>query len=140
LYFDSPRYFNTTVTSLILVFTIYLIFYAITLCCIMFIRYDNVTLIPLVLQLGSKSGLRVTLSHLYVYILIPYCLFNGWPSVQVRVIKLIISPWFTTPNKTSAEPFKCSAFVSVCCQLYCSWRRHQGTMLKKTFYLVEIFT
>ena len=63
-------YFNTTVTSLILVFTIYLIFYAITLCCIMFIRYDNVTLIPLVLQLGSKSRLRVTLSHLYVYILI----------------------------------------------------------------------
>ena len=31
-----------------------------------------------------------------------YCLFNCWPSVQVRVIKLIISPWFTTPNKTSA--------------------------------------
>ena len=30
-------YFNTTVTSLILVFTIYLIFYAITLCLIMFI-------------------------------------------------------------------------------------------------------
>ena len=27
-----------------------------------------------------------------------------------------------TPNKTSAlnaEPFKCSAFISVCCQLYC---------------------
>ena len=51
-----------------------------------------------------------------------YCLFNCWPSVQVWVIKLIISPWFTTPNKTSAlnaEPFKCLAFVSVCCQLYC---------------------
>jgi hypothetical protein len=30
-------YFNTTVASLILVFTIYLIFYAITLCFIMFI-------------------------------------------------------------------------------------------------------
>ena len=30
-------YFNTTVTSLILVFTIYLIFYEITLCFIMFI-------------------------------------------------------------------------------------------------------
>ena len=47
-----------------------------------------------------------------------YCLFNCWPSVQVWVIKLIISPWFTTLNKTSA-------FVSVCCQLYCtiwSWR------------------
>ena len=26
-----------------------------------------------------------------------YCLFNCCPSVQVRVIKLIISPWFTTP-------------------------------------------
>jgi hypothetical protein len=41
------------------------------------------------------------------------------------VIKLIISPWFTTPNKTSAldaEPFKCLAFISVCCQLYCSPR------------------
>ena len=50
----SISYFNTTVTSLILVFTIYLIFYAITLCCIMFIRYDNVTLIPLVLQLGLR--------------------------------------------------------------------------------------
>jgi hypothetical protein len=52
-----------------------------------------------------------------------YCLFNCWPSVQVRVIQLIISPWFTTPNKTSAlnaGPFKCSAFISVCCQLYCS--------------------
>jgi hypothetical protein len=50
-----------------------------------------------------------------------YCLFNCW---QVRVIKLIISPWFTTPNKTSAlnaEPFKCSAFISVCCQLYCMY-------------------
>ena len=30
-------YFNTTVTSLVLLFTIYLIFYAITLCFIMFI-------------------------------------------------------------------------------------------------------
>ena len=52
-----------------------------------------------------------------------YCLFNCWPPVQVRVIKLIISPWFTTPNKTSAlnaEPFKCSAFISVCCQQYCT--------------------
>jgi hypothetical protein len=51
-----------------------------------------------------------------------YCLFNCWPSVEVRVIKLIISPWFTTRNITSAlnaEPFKCSAFISVCCQLYC---------------------
>ena len=51
-----------------------------------------------------------------------YCLFNCWPSIQVRVIKLIISPWFTTLNETSAlnaEPFKCSAFISVCCQLYC---------------------
>ena len=40
----------------------------------------------------------------------------------MRVIKLIISPWCTTPNKTSAlnaEPFKCSAFISVCYQLYC---------------------
>jgi hypothetical protein len=53
-----------------------------------------------------------------------YCLFNCWPSIQVRVIKLIISPWFTTPNKTSAlnaEPFKGSAFISVCCQLYCNY-------------------
>jgi hypothetical protein len=67
-----------------------------------------------------------------------YCLFNCWPSVQVRVIKLIISPWFTTSNKTSAEPFKCSAFVSVCCQLYCSWRRHQGTMLKNCILILPV--
>jgi hypothetical protein len=33
----SVSYFNTTVMSLILVFTIYMIFYAITLCFIMFI-------------------------------------------------------------------------------------------------------
>jgi uncharacterized protein VirK/YbjX len=42
------------------------------------------------------------------------------------LIELIISPWFTTPNKTSAlnaEPFKCSAFISVCCQLYCKSER-----------------
>ena len=66
--------------------------------------------------------------------LLSYCLFNCWPSVQVRVIKLIISSWFTTPNKTSAlnvETFKCSAFVSVCCQLYCSMESKHTTIFTR---------
>jgi hypothetical protein len=46
-------------------------------------------------------------------------------------------PMIYDPNKTSAlnaEPFKCSAFISVCCQLYCT-RIH---MLKKIKKKVDI--
>ena len=73
-------------------------------------------MLRLILLTPSESGTSTWKS------LWSYCLFNCWPYIQVRVIKLIISPWFTTPNKTSAfnaEPYKSSAFISVCCQLYC---------------------
>jgi len=73
-------YFNTTVTSLVLVFTIYLIFYAITLCFIMFIC-------PFV---GPLIGINKILSYLIIRILSIYGvrLEKGrWPITQAFVAR-----------------------------------------------------
>ena len=58
------------------------------------LRYDNVTLIPLVLLAGSKSGLRVTLSYLVYYMQQYHCAhLLPASSLCIYQLPLVGTPW-----------------------------------------------